>query len=192
MLSICGPSGAGKSQLAKALVVELGETVCARIPTDYFLLPADEPLEAYFAKPLRYDWPLLEAALALALGTDTSTPDFDFTTFQRRGIAGGLPFTIRPLMVTDAIVPYPNADAIVLLSVPDDVRRQRLAQRDAIWGTQVLDRWQNLELTRGELDALNLKPDIELSGKVPLTANATWLAAWARERYPHIMDKAMG
>jgi uridine kinase len=184
VLSLCGPSGSGKSQLAKALVAELGEMVCARIPTDYFLLPAEEPLTSYFAKPLRYDWPLLDAALALPLGTATSTPDFDFNTFQRRDVTDGLPFTIRPLMVTDAMVPYPCADAVVLVSVPDDVRRDRLVRRDAIWSTQVIDRWHNLELTRGELAAPDFRPDLKLSGEVALAENARRLAKWLRERFP--------
>ena len=144
VVSICGPSGTGKSQLAKVIVTKLGDGLSARVPTDYFLMPATEPLRSYLAVPLRYDWALLARVLALPVGTPMSTPDFDFTTFQRRDVTGGLSLTLRPIMVTDAIYPYSGADAAVLLSAPDETRRERIARRDEVWGTRVIERWTNL------------------------------------------------
>jgi uridine kinase len=146
VVSICGPAGSGKSQLAKALVAHLGPDHC-RVPTDYYLIPARERLLDYFAKPLRYDWEFLTRVLSLPLGTETTTPDFDFDTFQRRADAGGRPFTSRPLMLVDAMEPYPSSAACILIDAPASIRHARIAARDDVWNTRVRERWHNLEIT---------------------------------------------
>lgn len=176
VVSICGPSNAGKSQLAKAVVQELGDEVAARIPVDYFFRPRPEsvPRETFLAQPLIWDWPLVADRLTLPIGTMTSTPDADFDAFIRRKDEGGLLFPIRPVMICDAMAAYPGSRLVVMLDVPDDVRRARLEERDRRWGTVVADRWQHLEATwRHASDGLI--PDVVLDGTAPLATTAAIL-----------------
>src|SRR4051794_24431085 len=127
VVSICGPAGAGKSQLVKALVEVLGAEVASRVPTDYFAIPATASLVSYFHLPLRYEWESLSRRLNEPLGTEVSTPDFDFEQFQRRAETGGRSFTIRPVMIVDAMESYPQSQAIVLLTIPGETRQARIA-----------------------------------------------------------------
>jgi len=184
VLSICGPAGAGKSHLAKALCALLGPERCTRVPTDYFALPATEPPETFFTKPLRYDWSFLTRALALPEGSVTSTPDFDFGRFQRIADTGGRPFTIRRIMVLDAMEPYPSSDATILLSVPEHVRRDRIVARDEVWKTRVRDRFHHLDATWAHAQTHMPPCDLELDGTEPLDANAERLANWMVDRFP--------
>jgi uridine kinase len=187
ILSICGPSGAGKSQLAKALAAHLGEDRCSRVPTDYYAIPATGPLAVYFAQPLRYDWALLARVLALPEGTATSTPNFDFDRFQRVAETGGRPFTVRQVMVLDAMEPYPQSDALVLLRVPDEVRQERISARDLIWNTRVQERFEHLDVTWEHARSLMPAYDLELDGTEPLDVNAERLAEWLVERFPAVL-----
>ncbi|MGH2558388.1 MAG: hypothetical protein ACRDJH_04920 [Thermomicrobiales bacterium] len=189
VVSICGASGSGKSRLAQAIVEKLGDDVAVRVPTDYYLMPATEPLGSYFAKPLRYDWPLLARAIALPEGVLTSTPDFDFETFQRRGDTGGRPFVPRRVVLTDAIYPYPGAGATILLMVPDAARRARIADRDTVWGTNVVARWEHLELSHSRLKSLNVGYHLELSGDDDLGQTGAFVAMWLRDRYPNLVRR---
>jgi hypothetical protein len=186
VLSICGPAGAGKSQVAKALVDVLGGEVASRIPTDYFAIPADEPLAMYLRQALRYDWPVVTRWLNEPPGTDASTPDFDFERFQRRAETGGRSFAIRPVMIVDAMEPYPQSQAIVLLTIADEVRRARIAARDEVWQTRVQTRWQHLEMTWAHARSVMRSPDLELDGTVPLMTNVRRIAAWLDEVLPLI------
>jgi uridine kinase len=178
-VSICGPSGAGKSQLARLLADELGPDIAARIPVDYFFVPRPQgmPPDVYLARPLRWDWALLKQQLTLPMGTVTSTPDADFETFQRRSDGGGLPFTIRPVMICDAMAACPGSNLVVVLEVPADVRRERIAGRDQRWGTRVADRWQHLEETWRSAST-GLVPDLVLDGTVPVAMTAARLGQW--------------
>jgi hypothetical protein len=183
VVSVYGPAGAGKSQLAKALSERLGSDRCARVPTDYFLIPADEPLAAYFARPLRYDWALLGRVFALPDGPTISTPEFDFEAFQRLAETGGRPFRLCPVMVVDAMEPYPESDARILLWAPKEVRQLRIAARDTVWNTRVRDRWPNLEATWTGASALTTTHDLELDGTAPIDVNAEHVAAWLVQRF---------
>jgi uridine kinase len=184
ILSICGPSGAGKSQLAKSLAAHLGADRCSRVPTDYYAIPATGPLALYFTQPLRYDWALLARVLPLPEGTATSTPNFDFDRFQRLAETGGRPFTLRRVMVLDAMEPYPDSDALVLLRVPEEVRQERIAARDQIWHTRVRERLQHLDVTWARARSLMPRCDLELDGTETLVTNAERLANWLVERFP--------
>lgn len=181
VVSICGPSNAGKSQLAKATAVLLGETVASRVPVDYFVVPRDqgESLAEFHARPMRWDWPLLSRRLALPMGTRTSTPDADFETFRRRGDVGGLPFAIRPVMLCDAMEPFPGSDLVVELDVPREERQRRIVERDARWGTRVADRIVHLDATWREASA-DVRPDLTLDGTLPLSRLAAELAGTIR------------
>jgi uridine kinase len=144
VLSICGGSGCGKSTLAKAVCARLGQENASRIPTDYYLCSNPfASLAEFMARPLAYDWPAVESALAEPQGTPVSTPDYDFVAFRRLAGRGGMDFVIRPLMIIDAMVPYPRADLTVLLDAPDDERRRRILARDHIWGTEVIAHGRN-------------------------------------------------
>lgn len=158
--------------LARHVVSALGEDVAARIPTDYFFVPRSPgvSLDAFLARPLAWDWALIRERLALPIGTPTTTPDADFEAFVRRGDEGGLPFTIRPVMVIDAMAPYPDADLVVRLDAPGDVRRERIVMRDRRWRTRVADRWPHLEASwRGHAGA---SPNAVLDGMRPMAENA--------------------
>jgi uridine kinase len=181
--SICGAAGSGKSHLAKTVVAALGDDRGLRVPTDYYLMPTTEPLAAYFARPLRYDWALLDRTLSLPEGTATSTPDFDFETFRRLAEVGGRPFVLRRILVTDGVYPYSSADVRILLTAPDDVRRKRIAERDEIWRTRVIDRWDHLELIRPFLESLAPTHDLELLSTGPLEQNADAVLTLLRNRF---------
>ncbi len=182
VVSICGASGLGKSQLAKTLVAKLGDEESVRVPTDNYLVPAMEPLEAYAARPLRYDWALLEQVLALPEGTATTTPAFDFEAFRRVADIGGKPFIVRRIVVIDAMYPYPKADAKVLLAPPSDVRKARIVERDKVWGTTVIGRWDHLEVTRSDLEAMNVTYDLVLPGTERLEDAAESVLVWLKDR----------
>jgi uridine kinase len=177
VVSLCGPSNAGKSQLAKAVAGELGTAFASRVPADYFLVPRPEmvSLEVYLTQSMRWDWDLLRDRIALPAGTRTSAPDVDFVTFQRRADDGGLPLIIRPVMICDAMEPYPRSDLVVLLEVPHQVRRARVEERDRRWGTVVADRWQHLEDT-WRTASKDLIPDLVLDGTAPLGMLASSLS----------------
>lgn len=149
LVTIFGPAGSGKSGLAKAVAETLGEHVAARVPADYFVAPREprEPLDRFLEQPLKWDWRLLRERLSLPIGTDVTTPDVDFETFTRNAENGGRPLPIRPVMIIDAMAPFPGASLLVRLDVPDTVRRERIALRDKRWGTRVQDRWAHLETT---------------------------------------------
>ncbi|HEV2074446.1 MAG TPA: hypothetical protein VGR29_12485 [Thermomicrobiales bacterium] len=173
VVSLCGPSNAGKSQLAKATVAALGSEVASRVPVDYFFIPRPESvsLDAFFSQPLGWDWDLLRERLALPVGTRTSTPDADFDAFQRRAPDGGPGFTVRPIMLCDAMAPFPQSDLIALIDVSDTQRLRRVAERDLPWGTSVGNRWMHLEETWGNVSK-ELGPDLVLDGMEPLAVNA--------------------
>jgi uridine kinase len=182
VVSISGASGVGKSQLAKAVAARLGDDLCARVPADYFIVPATQPLPEYFEQPLAYDWDLLEQTLAEPIGTTARTPGLDFTLFQRTATAEQRPFMIRPVMVVDAMYPYPGADLTVLVEVPESVRRARVAERDLRWNTDVAARWAHLELGRRHLERTTTSYDLRLSGEQPLAENAAVIADEVQRR----------
>ena len=183
IVSIIGPSGAGKSQLAKLTAALLGDDVASRVPADYFLVPrpVDMSMSDFLQQPLAWDWSLLDSLLALPLGTAASTPDFDFSTFTRLTENGGLTVAVSPVMLIDAMAPYPRADLRVRRDASVATRRQRLAERDVRWGTTVLDRWETLELAmRTATETQTPLPDLWLDGERPLAENAARLAAVIR------------
>lgn len=186
VVSIVGPSASGKSQLAKRTAATLGEELACRIPTDYFFIPRGigQPLPEFLNQPLRYDWPLLAERLAQPIGTILSTPEADFAGFRRLADSGGRPFTIRPVMIVDAMAAFPGADLLVRLDVPDDVRRERLRERDVRWGSHVSANWEHLAITwRTARDEMR-RPDIALDGERAIELNAGALAEEIRIRLP--------
>lgn len=182
LVTIFGAAGAGKSALAQAAAECLGDEVAARVPTDYFFAPRalGEPLEAYLARPLAWDWVLLRESLALPIGTEATTPDADFETFTRISETGGRSMPIRPVMLLDAMAPYPEADVLVRVDVPDAVRRARIVERDLRWGTRVQDRWEHLEATWSAVPEVS--PDLVLDGTRSIQDNVAALVSAIGER----------
>lgn len=177
-VSIVGPSASGKSQLAMHTAEVLGEDAACRIPTDYFFIPrgAEQSLPDFLRQPLRYDWPLLARHLAAPSGTVRTTPDADFTGFHRLAESGGRSFVIRPVMIVDAMAAFPEADLLVLLDVPDEIRRERLRERDIRWGSAVSAHWEHLEVTwRHALEEMR-SPEIVLDGERAIAVNARAMA----------------
>lgn len=176
VVSIRGASGSGKSSLAKALVATLGAKASVRIPGDYFLEPANEPLSTYLHRPLRYDWDLLDSVLSAPEGTPVAVPNFDFETFRRVSAAGGKRLIVRPIRILDTIYPYPRANVKILLAIPASTRRARIVERDKLWNTNVIGRWDNLELSRAHLEQRAHVYDLTLSGAEPVERNAARIA----------------
>ncbi|MGC4189854.1 MAG: hypothetical protein QM589_01290 [Thermomicrobiales bacterium] len=181
-IAIYAPSGAGKSQLAKHTAAAIGTETASRVAVDYFLVPRPTgmPREAFDRLPLRYDWNLLASRLALPIGTEMSTPDVDWDTFFRQSDTGGIPFMMRPVMLLEAMEPYPKADARVLLDIEDAERLRRIAERDLRWGTTVRERTGHLDATWERMQAMGIVPNLILDGAQPLGKNAAVLAAWIR------------
>jgi thymidylate kinase len=72
--------------------------------------------------------------------------------------------------------PFPSAYLKVLLTAPPDVRRARIIERDRRWGTRVIDRWENLEITRRQAEATDQQYNLVLDGTRPLSDNAAEIA----------------
>lgn len=185
-VSIVGPSASGKSQLARHTAAALGEDAACRIPTDYFFIPrsAGQSLPNFLRQPLQYDWTLLVRHLAAPIGTVRSTPDADFTVFDRLAESGGREFTIRPVMIVDAMAAFPGADLLVRIDVPDAVRRERLRERDIRWGSAVSANWEHLETTWRRAREEMRSPEIVLDGERSIEVNARALAEEIRDCLP--------
>jgi uridine kinase len=183
VVSIAGGGGAGKSQVAKAVVALLGDDIAARVPMDWYLVPRTVPMEDWLAQPLAWDWGAVEALLTTPAGETRLTPPFDFETFTRSEETGqrqAIP--IRLVMVLDAMAPWPAADLAVLLEVPADVRRQRVAARDARWRSSVIDRWERqMEPTWRDIAAGEHRFDLILDGERPIDTNAAAIVASLRD-----------
>lgn len=172
IISICGGSGCGKSLLAKQLVEYLGADRAVRVPTDYYLKSNPYPgMAEFFRHPLQYDWDLLDLTLRMTDGMLVTTPDYDFVNFRRRSDQGGREYCLRPVILIDAMLPYPGADLTVLLECSDEERRRRIIERDQRWKTQVIDDWALHQVTLKAM--LREKPsfDLILDGQAPVIEN---------------------
>lgn len=144
--------------------------------------PAGVPIDDFLKAPSKFDWDLLWQRLRLPVGTQSSTPDLDFETYERHGDVGGLPFTVRPWMLCDAMQPVPAADLVLRLDAPEAVRRERVRGRDQRWGTQVAESWSRVEAIWAA--AAGVVPDLRLDGTAPIENNAIVLADWLAQRPP--------
>lgn len=181
VISICGPAGAGKSQVAKKTAEILGEDLATRIPTDYFFIPrpAGMSLDGFLRTPLKWDWALMLERFEAPVGTELSTPDVDFGAFRRWSEHGGLTFTIRPVIVCDAMAPCPKSDLVILLNVMDEERQRRMIERDVRWSTRVIDRWEHLQTTWRACSPF--RADVVIDGTQPVEVSAWELASVVRE-----------
>ena len=184
VVSIAGGGGSGKSQLALAVVARLGEDAASRVPMDWYLVPRAVPMTEWLTQHLAWDHDAVRALLAAPIGETRLTPPFDFETFTRSETTGQRKTVpIRPVMVLDAMDPWPEADLSVLLAVPAEVRRERIAARDIRWGSRVLDRWeQQMEPTWHACAAREHRFDLVLDGERPISENAERVASALRDR----------
>jgi uridine kinase len=172
IISICGGSGSGKSSLAKEVNERLTPERSTRIPTDFYLKSNPYPsLAEFFQHPLQYDWELLETALGQADGTRVTSPNYDFIDFQRISSEGGRPFVLRPIIIIDSMVPYPNADITVFVKCPDEERRSRIMARDLVWKKHVIDYWELHQVTLADLIGRQAKFDLIVDGMMPIVEN---------------------
>ncbi len=183
IVSIAGGGGSGKSQVAKSVVALLGEDIAARVPMDWFLVPRAVPMAEWLTQPLAWDQDAVRALLAAPVGETRQTPPFDFETFARSEATGQrMTIPIRPVMVLDAMAPWPDADLSVLLDVPAAVRRERIADRDIRWRSRVLDRWETqMEPTWRGIAAREHRFDLVLDGERPIAINAAAIVTSLRE-----------
>lgn len=183
IVSISGPAGTGKSQLALAVAGLLGEDIAARLPMDWFIEPRATPMADWLSRPIAYDHEAVREILTAPDGEIRSTPPFDFTTFRHSETSGDRrPVPIRPVMILDAMEPWPGADLSVLVETPVEVRYRRIEERDARWGTTVIDRWGHLELTRRHVASLDHRYDLVLDGEESILANADRVVDALRSR----------
>ncbi len=94
---------------------------------------------------------------------------------------GGLGFILCPLMLLDAMVPYPGADLFVRIDVPEEIRHQRIRERDIRWGSNVAERIGHLDATWRSVEAETVELDLVIDGTKALTGNAAFLAAFLRQ-----------
>lgn len=183
IISICGGAGSGKSSTAKCLAEGLGNDLAVRIPTDYFLKPRlNESLKSYFSKPFSYDWDLLNKVINVSLDKKVHTPDFDFFTFTRKG-SMGKEFFARKIVILDSMLPHPFSKFIVKLEVSDDIRKDRIRQRDEVWKSKAIGRWKTHQLTKLVLDRFD-KIDLLLDGSNDLKNNVLSIISSLKEKFP--------
>lgn len=173
VVSICGGSGSGKSSLGKCVCDNLGPGLAAKIPTDFYLKSNRfTSLEEFFKHPLEYDWELIDAALQEKDGAILTTPDYDFISFQRTTLQGNRTWQLRPIIIIDAMIPYPGANLTVFLDVPDLQRRERIIQRDKVWKKEVIRYWEQHQITLNYVKSLDKAFDLILDGMLPVEQNA--------------------
>lgn len=182
IVSIAGAAGSGKSQLALAVVSLLGDSVASRVPMDYFIVPRSVPMDEWLLQPLAYDRAAVETVLQLPEASVQMTPSFDFTTFTRSDASGERKtIPIRPVMILDAMTPWPDADLSVLVETPDAIRYQRILERDSRWRSKVIDRWCHLEICRQHIESLDHRYDVRLDGEMPVADNAQRIVEKVRD-----------
>ncbi len=161
----------------------VGEDVASRVPMDWYLVPRDTPMEKWLRRPLAWDHAAVRELLASPVGETRLSPPFDFQAFQRSEVTGerkAIP--IRPVMLLDAMEPWPDGDLSVLLDVPDEVRRQRIAERDVRWRTRVIEKWDTLQMTWKQASAQPHRYDLVLDGTCPVEENARRVVGALRSR----------
>jgi len=147
MISICGHAGSGKSSLAKAIAQNHHDVI--RLPGDWYILPrrVGESLETFHARPFAWDWARLRDDLETPVGEWLYPPNLDFTTFTRNPGSSGMEVRMSPIVLIDAMRPYPAAHRCVAVTVNTSERGRRIIARDQQWGTRVQDRLAQLEAT---------------------------------------------
>ena len=164
IISVCGAAGAGKSTLAKKLKDMLGRDMASRIPGDYYLKSYNgEPYDEYMSIPFKFDWDILKKSLRNPILTKCETPDFDFNKLIRKNRTGGIPFTISRYMIIDSM-PYPDADFLVKLEAPADLRLSRIKDRDKRDRTNSQRNWLKMEASARELESGKYRFNLILSG----------------------------
>lgn len=147
IISIYGLAGCGKSTIAKEICKQREDT--GRLVGDLYLKSrGDIPLGEYFSNDY-YDWDLVTAQLRQPEGSSVSSPGFNFDTFQRDPIQNVVSTTIKPIMIVDALFPYPGADFHILVEVDDLIRRERNEESQkrrnlTTWMQYNRDHWDEL------------------------------------------------
>ena len=150
----------------------LGSDRAVRIPTDFYLKSnLYASLAEFFQHPLQYDWELLDTKLREADGTIITSPNYDFINFQRISVEGGRLFVLRPIIITDSMVPYPKANITILIKCPVEERRRRIIERDQQWKTRVIDYWDLQQVTLEDLMGRRPRFDFELDGMETVETN---------------------
>lgn len=103
---------------------------------DYFITPRTVPMGDWLQQPLAYDHAAIRVLLQAGSHTTRLSPPFDFATFTRSTVSGKRKeIPIRPVMVLDAMEPWPDADLTLngetsiddnAEHILDEMRRRRL------------------------------------------------------------------
>ncbi|OGI26685.1 MAG: hypothetical protein A2359_03340 [Candidatus Moranbacteria bacterium RIFOXYB1_FULL_43_19] len=150
LINIFGMPGVGKSTLRNAVIEDLGEENCGKIPGDHYLKskPADVSFLDYFTCD-NYDWKLIKKLMSRPLGETIATPLVDYDNFIRVSENGSdKKFTMRKLNILDTAYPCPFADILILITLFEKERKKRVAVRgrtDYFWKKFVLENWKEVE-----------------------------------------------
>lgn len=179
VISIFGNSGAGKSTLANALVSALSSTVATRVRGDHYLKSRGTvPMEEFLTSSDLVDWEAVREDLVGPIGSEISTPVYDFVNFQRISRRGDKPFVVSRLNVIDALIPYPRSDFVILVELDDGCRRRRFLERDGyVWRNFVLDHWNKCQK-----DFSKTIPDLTINGAAPTTESVSAVIAFLKDR----------
>jgi uridine kinase len=182
VISLYGGSGCGKSTLAKGVVERIGADRSVRIPADYYLRPNPYPtLQEFFQHPLEYDWELLARVLQERDGQILQVPDYDFLNFRRVSLAGRFHFLMRPIVLIDAMMPYPGAQLSILLDAPEFERKKRIIERDQRWKTQVILNWEQHQRTLEAAVRQKVVYDMALDAMQPVEKNVDTVFTFIRD-----------
>lgn len=150
LVNIFGLPAVGKSTLRNAVIEALGQEHCGKIPGDHYLKsksPDDSFLD-YFTHD-NYDWDLIARHIGQPIGEVVATPLVDYDKFIRLSEDGSdKKFTMRRLNIMDTTYPCPFADLRILITLNEEERKRRVAERgrtDYFWKTFVLENWEEVE-----------------------------------------------
>ncbi len=190
LINIFGLPAVGKSTLRNAVVEALSKENCGKVPGDYYLKSKPENVSFfnYFTHD-NYDWDLIENMMELPLGETIATPLFDYEKFVRLSENGSdKKFTMRKNNVLDSTYPCPFADLRILITLPEEERKKRVAERgrtDYFWKKFVLDNWDKVEAS----DRKNAKKhrktaDLVLNGLDSIEGNVNRLVSLFKRIIP--------
>lgn len=139
IICIAGGTASGKTTLARMLLEQLGEDVCAVLPMDCYYydnghLSLAEKALVNYDHPEAFEFSLIRQQLEeLRQGREVSVPQYDFSTHSRTQTVGYSP---KQILIFEGILGLvdeslrPLFDYSIFVKAADDLRFQRRLERD--------------------------------------------------------------